>query len=154
MPTLPPISNHSSRFTALVAGVVLLPGLLGCASFPGGSSTGSLENRDWRLTELRGQPAVPSTGMREAQLQFSADSMRVTGSGGCNRIAGPYTRDGARLEFGPIISTKMACADARLNRQETDFLSALQSTNRHEIVADTLWLARDGERLARLVGAP
>ncbi len=125
----------------------------GCATF-GRSSAGSLENRDWRLVELRGQPAVPSSGMRAAQLRFNSDSMRVTGSGGCNRIAGSYARDGEALSFGPILSTKMACADPRLNRQETDFLTALQATNRYEIRRDTLVLQRDGERLARLVDTP
>jgi heat shock protein HslJ len=79
--------------------------------------------------------------------------MRIGGSGGCNRIAGSYTRDGDRLAFGPIASTQMACVDARLNRQETEFLAALAATNRHEIRGDTLVLARDGEPLARLVGA-
>lgn len=87
-----------------------------------------------------------------------ADSARRsqldTGSGGCNRIAGPYTRDSDRLSFGAILGTRMACADARLNRQEVDFLSALQATSRNEIRGDTLVLSRDGEALARLVSAP
>jgi heat shock protein HslJ len=48
----------------------------------------------------------------------------------------------------------MACADARLNAQETDFLATLQATNRYEIEHDTLVLARDGAQLARLASAP
>jgi heat shock protein HslJ len=125
----------------------------GCASFPRYAEY-ALENRDWRLVELHGQPAVPSTGMREAGLRFGSDSLRVSGSGGCNRIAGTYTRDGDRLTFGPMLSTRMACADARLNRQEVEFLGAIQATTRYEITRDTLILARDGESLARLAPAP
>ena len=120
----------------------------------GRSTANALENREWRLVEVRGRPAVPSTGMRQASIRFSPDSVRVSGSGGCNRISGTYSRDDDRLSFGPIMATKMACADASLNRQETDFLSALQATTRYDITNDTLSLARDGERLARLVSAP
>jgi heat shock protein HslJ len=147
------VSCPVSRRAAGLAVTAVLASTLACASI-GRSSARALESREWRLVELRGQPAVPSTGMRQAHLRFSADSMRVSGSGGCNRIAGSYTRDGDRLAFGPILSTRMACADARLNRQETDFLATLQATNRYEISGDTLVLAHDGERLARLVGPP
>jgi heat shock protein HslJ len=122
--------------------------VLGCATL--GRYSADLENREWRLVELRGRPAVPSTGMREAGVRFYADSMRMTGSGGCNQIAGTYARDGDQLSFGPIRATRMACADAALNRQESDFLSVLQATTRYEILHDTLVLARQGERLARL----
>lgn len=97
---------------------------------------------------------MPNTGMRAAYLQFAPDSGRVTGSGGCNRISGPFTRDGDRLQLGPIVSTRMACADGRLNQQEVEFLSALESTNRYAIAGDTLTLLRDDEPLARLRAAP
>lgn len=137
------------RFSHRLTSSLVLSLALGCASM-GRYSASALESREWKLIELGSQPAVPSTGMREAGLRFSSDSMRVSGSGGCNRIAGTYSRDGERLSFGPILATKMACADARLNQQETNFLSALQATTQYEITRDTLILARDGERLARL----
>ena len=92
----------------------------------------------------------PLGRMREAGIRFYTDSMRMTGSGGCNQIASTYARDGDQLSFGPIRATRMACADAALNRQEADFLAALQATRRYEILRDTLILAREGERLARL----
>jgi heat shock protein HslJ len=133
------------RRTLLVAGGWLV---LGCATL--GRYSADLENREWRLVELGGRPAVPSTGMREAGIRFYTDSMRMTGSGGCNQIASTYARDGDQLSFGPIRATRMACADAALNRQEADFLAALQATRRYEILRDTLILAREGERLARL----
>jgi len=144
-----PLLRRASRG----AGVAALATVAACASL-GRPTPPALDGREWRLVELRGQPAVPSSGMRHAHLRFSPESMRVVGSGGCNGISGTYTRDGDRLTFGSMISTRMACADARLNRQETDFLTAIVETNRYSLVADTLTLARDGERLVRLVGAP
>jgi heat shock protein HslJ len=119
-----------------------------CATL--GRYSADLENREWRLVDLRGRAAMPSTGMREAGIRFFTDSMRMTGSGGCNQIASTYARDGDQLSFGPIRATRMACADAALNRQEADFLSALAATTRYEILHDTLILARGSERLARL----
>jgi heat shock protein HslJ len=127
---------------------------VGCVTPAGRASASVLEGRYWRLTELRGQPALPTPGAREAGLQFAADSMRVSGSGGCNRVSGTYTREGQRLEFGPMISTKMACADQRLTEQESVFLSTLSSVNRHEVSGDTLVLFHDDDRLVRLVAAP
>ncbi|HET9010602.1 MAG TPA: META domain-containing protein [Gemmatimonadaceae bacterium] len=123
-----------------------------CASL-GRSSTSALVDREWRLVSLHGQPAVPSTGMRAAGLRMSGDSLRMSGSGGCNRIGATYTLDGDRLSFGPILATRMACADALLNRQETDFLAALQATTRYRIAGDTLILAGAGDDLARLLRA-
>lgn len=146
------VSLRQSHRVALAVTTVSLASAVACASF--GRSERALETREWRLAELGGQPAVPSTGMRRAHLRFSADAMRVTGSGGCNSLTGSYKVVADRLVFGPIQSTSMACADARLNRQETDFHFALQGTNRYEITRDTLILIHDGERLARLVGAP
>ena len=136
-----------------VATLAVLTLAVGCVTPAGRASTSALEGRYWRLAELRGQPALPTPGAREAGLQFAADSMRVSGSGGCNRVSGPYTREGQRLEFGPMISTKMACADQRLTEQESVFLSALSSVNRHEVTGDTLVLFHDNDRLVRLVAA-
>ena len=34
---------------------------------------------------------------------------RVSGSGGCNRLAGTYTASGEQLAFGPLATTRMAC---------------------------------------------
>ena len=145
---------HPTYHRLAPALVVALALAVGCVSPAGRSAAGTLENKYWRLVELRGQPSIPAPGSREPHLQFSADSMRVSGSGGCNRMSGPYTRDGQRLQFGPLVSTKMACADQQMNQQEIDFMTALSSTNKHQVTGDTLVLFRDDERLARLVAVP
>jgi heat shock protein HslJ len=112
-----------------------------------------LENITWRLVELNGQPALPGPSQNAAQLRFEGDSSRVTGSTGCNRLTGPYTKDGASLRFGPSITTRMACADPRLNEQEARFVAALQATERHQIERDTLTLLGYAGALARFASA-
>ena len=155
------------RSTALAA--VTLALLAGCATSAPGTQDGAdtaatdstapvaamtaapLEGVDWTLHDLGGQPAVGDDPARLPSIRFDADSGRASGSGGCNRIAGPYTRDGDSLRIGPLISTRMACADDRLTRQETDFLAALDGTRSYRIEGDTLTLRGDGTAAARLV---
>jgi putative lipoprotein len=130
------------------AGLVLAI-LLACTTARTPPPASSLESVPWRLVELNGQPALPGPNQTTVQLRFEGDSGRVTGSTGCNRLTGPYTRDGASLRFGPAITTKMACADPRLNEQEQRFVAALQSTERHQIERDTLTLLGASGPLAR-----
>ncbi len=64
-------------------------------------------------------------------IEIAADG-KVAGSGGCNRISGKASIAGDRISFGPMISTKMACAPAVMN-QESKFLAALGAVQRFEI---------------------
>jgi heat shock protein HslJ len=127
---------------------------LACATLAQ-SSASELVNRDWRLRSIRGTAVLPTAGMREPYMRISGDSLRMSGWGSCNRISGTATVDADHLSFGPVIATRMACADAQLNRQESEFLTALNETSRYRIRGDTLVLSRDGEELARLIsGSP
>jgi putative lipoprotein len=62
----------------------------------------------------------------QTMIEITSDG-KVTGSGGCNRISGKVTVTGSQISFGPMISTKMACAPAIMD-QESKFLSALGDT--------------------------
>src|SRR5215207_9854097 len=137
---------------------LLLVGCVGRAHSPGDTAPRprSLENTYWRLTEVRGGPAVAADSAREAHLRFVADSgggARVAGSTGCNRLNGSYTRDGAALRFGPAATTRMACIDPAIGAQESALLAALAATTRHAIVGDVLTLSDAGVPLARFTAA-
>jgi heat shock protein HslJ len=138
------------RTPLVVLALLALAAVPACVTSPSGSSATPLESTYWRLAELSGRPAVGAGGAREAHLQFGQDSARVVGSTGCNRLTGSFTRDGAALRFGPAATTRMACLDPQLNEQEQAFLAALQATERHEIVGDTLTLVGRAGPLARL----
>jgi putative lipoprotein len=138
--------------TALFAGLVLAI-LFACTTTRTPPPASPLEDITWRLVELTGQPALPGPNQNTARLRFERDSSRVTGSTGCNRLTGPYTRDGASLRFGPAITTKMACADPRLNEQEQRFVAALQATERYQIERDTLTLLGSAGAVARFAAA-
>ena len=140
------------RSTAVLASPALAV-LFACTTTRTPPPASPLENITWRLVELNGQPALPDPNQTTVQLRFEGDSGRVTGSTGCNRLTGPYTKDGASLRFGPAITTRMACADPRLNEQEQRFVAALQATERHQIERDTLTLFSSTGPVARFASA-
>ena len=86
----------------------------------------SLEGTKWRLVDLGGAGVVSKT---EATIDF-ADSGRVAGKGSCNRFFATATFSGDSIHFGPIGSTKMACLDTSISRQETNYFKALEAAQR------------------------
>jgi len=118
-----------------------------CEAAPS-SSDASLENTTWKLVALRGKPVVGADRQREPHLILQPEQHRVTGSGGCNRIAGGYTLAGDRLTFGRTAGTLMACADGM--EQERAFLDALGTVARWRVAGQRLELLDSrGEVLAR-----
>ncbi len=90
-----------------------------------------IENNRWVPIEIGGQEMRAVSGeQREPWIELDPNSKRVTGSGGCNRISGSYTAGDGALRFGPLIATRMACADMDT---ETSFLRALDATRRYRV---------------------
>ena len=84
----------------------------------------------WALGDFPGQVLADV----RPTVAFSGDGT-VTGSGGCNDFNGTYTVDGSKLTFGPLASTKKACAEA-VNTLETAYMTALQATTAYEVTSD------------------
>jgi len=96
----------------------------------------ALERTHWTLTAL-GVAATPiAKTQTEAFLLFGEPPGRVSGSGGCNRLAGAYQLAGDKLTFGPIAGTRMACAEGM--SVEDALGSALGSTASFRIDRDRL----------------
>jgi heat shock protein HslJ len=104
----------------------------------------------WTLSQLNGQAPVRGLGDATPTLEFAAGEPRASGNGGCNQFSGPYTQDGASLRFGPLVSTRRACADEAANRQETAYLRALESTTRFTATAELLTLYAGDQAVAQL----
>lgn len=110
----------------------------------------SLANTYWKLTELNGGPVKVLPQQREPHLILQSDSQRLAGSGGCNRLLGTYTLEGASLAFGKVASTMMACVDDM--EQETSFFRTLESVRAWKIRGDELELLDEpGRAIARFV---
>ncbi|TGE08583.1 META domain-containing protein [Hymenobacter fodinae] len=97
----------------------------------------TLHTTRWLLYRLEAQP-IPANPEREMYLQLSATETQAEGQAGCNRFRGAFTLpSGGKLQFGPLLSTKMACPELTL---ENRFLNVLNNTRSYRISADTLRL--------------
>ena len=137
---MPFIRRLSSRVALPILGIALLAG---CGTSV--SLDEPIESQIWRLVSVGTQPARRDADpRRDAQLQF--DGSRVSGSGGCNRLSGPYQRTGHRLTIGPMAATRMACIEPERSAMETNFLIALQATTAYSRLGSQLSLLDDSGR--------
>jgi len=97
-----------------------------------------LTSGEWSLVALAGQAAPLGAGDRPATIVFTPGTNRVAGFSGCNRAAGSYELDGARLTFGPLIMTRMACDKGM--ELEQRYAAMMDSTRSYRLTADTLEL--------------
>ena len=144
---------------------LLLPALLLLASFPAAACARSrsgetpgpppvkpVANTYWRLMELNGAPSIPGPpSSREPHLRLLAAEARAVGATGCNTFSGRFTLDGDRIHFSNLASTRMACIDPAMIRQEPDYLRALDAADRLVVAGDMLTLFQDTRAVARFV---
>lgn len=93
----------------------------------------------WRLEDLGGAGVVDRV---EATLQFT-EAGKVAGSGSCNRFFGTAAVSGGAITFGPLGSTRMACADT-VEMQEGRYLKALQDAERFTLDGPVLLIFSKG----------
>ena len=109
-----------------------------------------LTGTHWTLTQLNGESVKTQPG-HEAWIELNADTKRLAGSGGCNRLMGPYELDGSSLRFKQVASTMMACPGESMPREQA-FLKALSATSSFRIRGAALLLRGDDNTvLARLI---
>jgi hypothetical protein len=60
---------------------------------------------------------MSSAGKRAPSISFASDG-KVAGSGGCNRFFGSYMQEGEKLSFSPLGSTRMACPQGIMKREQ------------------------------------
>lgn len=81
-----------------------------------------LAGTSWTILSIGGKNVAS-----EFPTALAFDGKRLSGSAGCNRIAGDYTSDGKRMTVGPLMMTRMACP-APAMEQEQAFASLLSGT--------------------------
>lgn len=130
--------------TILLIPVVLLT-LIQCKPTKVTSSLATLENTYWRLSEMNGNPVITPEGVREAHFILSSEG-NIKGFGGCNSLAGGYTRADDKIKF-TIISTKMMCPPEQMEI-ETFFTKALSSADSYKVNGEVLELYEGNTSLA------
>lgn len=117
---------------------------------PGAGPDRSLTETRWKLVELGGRKVEVLPDAPEPHLLLKAEKNAVSGSGGCNNLAGSYTIDGAALSFGPIAATRKMCVAGM--EQESAYLKALEQVRGWRVTGDSLDLLDEaGAVVARFV---
>ena len=98
----------------------------------------ALENTRWKLELLNQQPIEAIEKVREPHLVFQSASKRVTGSGSCNQLLLPYTRDANGLRFADGSATLRTCNTGM--QQEAAFITALAKVANFSVEGRTLRL--------------
>lgn len=103
----------------------------------------------WIVEDIRGGGVMDSL---RTTLEIAPDG-KVSGHGGCNGFGGSAEIDGNAIRFGPLFSTKMACAPAIMD-QEQKFHDALADVTAWQIeeTGHLVLLDGNGEALIRLIG--
>ncbi len=99
----------------------------------------------WTLVELDGKPFAA-----RATIAFPSKG-KVTGQAPCNTYASTQTAPLPWFKLGPIMSTKMACADLAAEQR---FFAALGEMTLAETLADTMILTSDDGREMVFTTAP
>lgn len=108
----------------------------------------SLENTEWKLIWLSGAKIETAAPRQVPYIQLQAAGHHVSGSGGCNRLAGGYEVNGNHLKFTQMASTRMACLHG--GDTEAQFMQALDQVSTWKIGGGTLSLMdADGHVLAK-----
>jgi len=118
----------TSEAGALVEGTPEITGTLSLAD---------LEGREWKLTELGRDKAVPA----EVEITLTIAEGRAAGSGGCNRYTTDVTgKASGELEIGPIAASKRACLGPA-GDLERRYFEALSSASSYSFLAGRLVLS-------------
>lgn len=96
-----------------------------------------LVGTQWTLSSIVSGSSVSSVpdGV-EATLVLDADGT-ASGSGGCNTFNGSYQTSGNKLTFGPLATTRKACADDVMSVEQS-YLAALQNAGSYTIAGNAL----------------
>ena len=97
-----------------------------------------LEKTEWKLIWLGSTKIEAGTPQQMAYIQLDPESHRVSGSGGCNRLAGGYELTGDHLRFTQMAMTRMACIHG--GNTESAFAKALDQVTSWKITKGQLLL--------------
>ena len=147
---------RTARLLIVLAAAVVLTAACSSAGSDAGAGTGDASadasggaldlTGSWRLDEGDG-PGGEVGIIPTARVTMEVDAESgVTGSASCNRYSGTVVVDGSSVRFGPIATTRMACAP-RPGAAEAAYLAALDDVDAGARTGDELTLTGPDTRL-------
>jgi heat shock protein HslJ len=127
----------------IAAVVVLVIALTGCASSggPGGvaEETAMADiSGEWQLEKA--SDAEGAMAVNGVPVTLTVTGTEVAGQGPCNGYSGSIETDGDEVAVGPLVQTRMACADERRTDLERRYIAALESVSGSRLAGETLTL--------------
>jgi heat shock protein HslJ len=124
------------RVLLVAALLVALPGCRAPTAAPAPTETPSpalqLDGTEWQLHSINGEALAPGSAI---SLEF-ADG-RLGGTAGCNHYGGEYSINAqGELSLGMIAQTVMLCLDEAVMKQESAYMTALQSATAARLDAE------------------
>ncbi len=93
----------------------------------------------WKLVEVMGKE-IPAEVRFRSEPHLLLEEGKLQASGGCNRLLGSYDlKNGQRISFSQLTSTRMACPDMTLEDQLVDILGKVDN---YAIQGDNLSLSK------------
>ena len=97
----------------------------------------TLLNNAWELEGINGRQ-IDLGSQKKPMLAFNVDTMKVSGTDGCNRLSGGIEAlDQQNLRFGMMASTRMMCPDMTV---PDEFTKALSEVRRYKADSEKLIL--------------
>lgn len=113
--------------SAAIRNAVLALALLGACSTPVSTKTDVFAKTaivgSWRIEDVDNGGVIDASRL---EIEFDAAG-HVSGYSGCNVFMGPYARNGAVIDIGPLASTQRACTAEALTLQEARVLRSLDA---------------------------
>jgi putative lipoprotein len=113
---------------------------------PAATAGTKLTGTKWVLAEVGGKPASPGQGVSVHLVLHKKG--KVTGSTGCNNLAGSYIASEGGLQFTPAATTMKMCT-APVMEQEQAVQAALKATTSYKTNGNTLELLNGDQSLAK-----
>jgi putative lipoprotein len=117
----------------------------GCAT-GGGQPPRELEGTIWRIVQVDGLPVERGDDVDLApHLRVIAADGQVHGATGCNRFSGYYQKNGTRVSFGPIATTRAMCVRPPRQDMEARILDVLNTADGFQLEGRWLWIMVGGQ---------
>ncbi|MEL1241431.1 META domain-containing protein [Flavobacterium flavipallidum] len=113
--------------------------LFSCSAIKKDASANQLQEKYWKLIEIRGQKVTAENYLKEPYFIIKTKDNRIVGNGGCNSFSGTYElqKETGRISISPLVATKMACIKPTV---ENEFFKVLETVDNYTLKYDTLQL--------------
>lgn len=78
-----------------------------------------------KMIQLNGKTVSNS----KAEITFDLQAGSFSGNNGCNQMSGRFKQSEGKIQFGNVVSTRMACVDELVNAQEAQLMEILRMEN-------------------------